>query len=135
MSLFQLQLNRRKMTDRISAKEYNELLTGKSKPSKYNNKKTEGYDSVKESKRAGELKMMLRLGIISDLQYQVKFELIPNQVRDGKVVEKSCNYFADFTYWRDDKFIVEDSKGVKTKDYIIKRKLMLFVHKIIILET
>jgi hypothetical protein len=45
-------------------------------------------------------------------------------------------YIADFTY-RDaspEQFIVEDTKGIRTKDYIIKRKLMLWVHGIRVRE-
>ncbi|MBN2787411.1 MAG: DUF1064 domain-containing protein [Paludibacteraceae bacterium] len=121
--------------NRISANEYRSKLQKKKFSSKYNNKKTDGYDSAKESKRASQLKWMESIGIIKDLKEQVKFELIPNQVRDGKVVERSCNYIADFTYLLDGKLIVEDSKGMRTPDYRIKRKLMLSVHKIRIVET
>ena len=74
--------------------------------------------------------------LIKDLQEQVRFELIPSQKdANNKVIERSCFYVADFTYI-DEKgnYIVEDTKGFKTKDYIIKRKLMLFVHGIKIQE-
>ena len=68
----------------------------------------------------------------------------------GKCAERACNYVADFVYeerieiatasakprndteWRR---VVEDTKGVRTVDYVIKRKLMLWVHKIRIREV
>lgn len=62
--------------------------------------------------------------------------LIPSQRIDGKVVERECSYIADFVYRdaKSDKLVVEDTKGFKTKDYIIKRKLMLHVYNIKIQE-
>ena len=94
--------------------------------------------------------MLQRGGKIKDLQRQVKYELIPAQyetyerygvkgdrLKDGKrLVEKSCDYVADFVYTdaETNQTVVEDTKGFRTKDYIIKRKLMLFVHKIRIKE-
>lgn len=92
------------------------------------------FDSVKEATRWRELSLLLRAGLISDLDRQVKFELIPAQRIDGKVVERPCNYIADFVYTQDGRKIVEDTKGMRTKDYIIKRKLMLYVHGIKIQE-
>lgn len=62
--------------------------------------------------------------------------LIPSQRIDGKVVERECSYIADFKYQdaRTGEIVVEDTKGFKTKDYIIKRKLMLSVYQIKIKE-
>ena len=106
---------------------------------KYHNRKItrdgETFDSVKEYRRSCELKLLERAGVIKDLKRQVKFELIPSQKVDGKVVERAVNYVADFTYKQDGKTVVEDTKGFKTKDYIIKRKLMLWVHGISIQEV
>lgn len=104
---------------------------------KYGNIKKGGYDSKKESKRATQLKMMQLAGEISDLREQVKYELIPSQKIDGKVVERPCAYIADFVYKdKDGNEVVEDTKGFrKIKDYIIKRKLMLHVHGIKIKEV
>lgn len=93
------------------------------------------YDSVKEYRRFCELSLLERAGAIADLQRQVKFELIPSQRVDGKVVERPCNYVADFVYQEGGKTVVEDTKGFRTKDYIIKRKLMLQVHGIRIREV
>ena len=103
--------------------------------SKYGNKKTYGHDSKKEARRAQELWLLQRAGQISTLRQQVTFELIPAQYINGKCVERACRYVADFVYTQDGKTVVEDVKGYKTPDYIIKRKLMLHVHGIRILET
>lgn len=93
------------------------------------------FDSVKEYRRYCELLLLERAGAITELQRQVKFELIPAQRIDGKVVERSCQYIADFVYQENGKRVVEDTKGMKTKDYIIKRKLMLYIHGIRIKEV
>ena len=123
--------------------------------SKYGNRKTRTsdgilHDSQKEANRWCELRLLERAGKITDLQRQVEYELIPNQyeayerysksgkrLKDGiKLIERRCCYVADFVYHiaEDGKLVVEDTKGVKTKDYLIKRKLMLFVHKIRVKE-
>lgn len=105
------------------------------------------FDSKKEAKRYIELRYMEQAGEISDLQLQVKYVLIPAQrepdkvgarggVIKGKVIERECAYIADFTYF--DKhgiFHVEDAKGMKTEVYKIKKKLMLYIHKIKIEEV
>ena len=46
---------------------------------KYNNVKIDGYDSKKEYRRAKELKLLEKKGIITGLQEQVKYELISPQ--------------------------------------------------------
>ena len=95
------------------------------------------YDSHKEARRAQELRLMLRAGIISNLREQVPYELIPAQKNEyGKVIERAVIYKADFVY--DDekgKTVVEDTKGVRTKEYVIKRKLMLYEYGIRIKEV
>lgn len=96
-------------------------------------------DSLAESNRFEELMFLQKNGYIKDLQYQVSFELIPRQQGENRN-ERPIKYIADFAYdekqpdgsW---KHIVEDKKGHKTKDYIIKRKLMLYIHGISIMET
>ena len=93
------------------------------------------FDSKKEAKRYYELRLLEKAGEISDLQLQVKFVLIPSQRIDGKLVERECAYKADFVYQENGKTIIEDTKGFKTKDYVIKRKLMLFIHGIRIKEV
>ena len=91
------------------------------------------FDSVKEYRRFCELSLLERAGAIADLKRQVKFELIPSQRVDGKVVERPCTYVADFVYLEKGKdgifrLVVEDvkSEATKTREYIIKRKLMLW---------
>ena len=105
------------------------------------------FDSKKEARRYQDLLLLSRAGEISDLQRQVKYVLIPPQrepetigprggVKPGKLIETECSYIADFVYKdKDGKTIVEDTKGFKTKDYIIKRKLMLFIHGVKIHEV
>ena len=107
------------------------------------------FDSRKEARRYQELLLLQRAGTIRNLQRQVKYVLIPAQydtyarlgkkgqrLKDGKVLlERECAYIADFVYEENGKTVVEDTKGVKTKDYTIKRKLMLYVHKIKIREV
>lgn len=104
---------------------------------KYHAKKVGDHASRKEHKRAGQLKLMQMAGEISDLREQVSYELIPAQ-RDnaGKLIERNCRYIADFVYYdKQGNLVVEDTKGVRTKEYRIKRKLMLQVHGIRIKET
>lgn len=106
---------------------------------KYNNIKYKGYDSMKEYRRAQELELLQKKKLISGLQKQVKYELIPSQ-RDkdtGKVIERPVSYYADFQYLResDKTLVVEDVKGMRTKEYIIKRKLMLKEYGIKIREV
>ena len=106
------------------------------KANKYGAKKSGGYDSRKEHKRANELKLMQRAGLISDLHEQVPFELIPAHRFEDGTLERACKYIADFVYTNNEtgETIVEDTKGVRTKEYVIKRKLMLFQHGIRIKE-
>lgn len=108
---------------------------------KYNNKKVtvngQVFDSKKEASRYKELLLLEKAGAIKDLRMQVKFTLIPAQ-RDeatGKVVERECSYKADFVYSEGEKTVVEDVKGFRTKEYIIKRKLMLWRYGIRIREV
>ena len=124
---------------------------------KYGNKKViiDGvvFDSKREAKRYQELKLLERCGAISDLKRQVVFELIPTQKEEstkvytkgrkkgqpipGKVIEKAVTYVADFVYIDNatGKTIVEDSKGFHTKDYILKRKMLLYFKGIKIHEV
>lgn len=91
------------------------------------------FDSQKEYRQWCVLRLLERAGKITDLQRQVKFELIPKQ--NG---ERACNYVADFTYLQDGKTVVEDTKGYKKGAaydlFVIKRKLMLYVHGIKVKE-
>lgn len=117
---------------------------------KYGNKKTtvDGitFDSLKEAKRYKELSLMQHSGAIQDLQMQVKYILIPAQreadtvgarggIHKGKLIERECTYVADFVYKENGETVVEDTKGFRTKDYLLKRKMMLFFHGIKIREV
>jgi len=117
--------------------------------SKYKNKKVEVdgivFDSIREANRYQELLLLEKAGAITSLQRQVKFVLIPSQyeadyvvkngkIKKGKLLERECSYYADFVYTEEHKTVVEDTKGMRTTDYIIKRKLMLYVHGIRIRE-
>lgn len=113
--------------------------------SKYGNRKTvvDGitFDSKKEANRFRELQLLERAGKITALQRQVKYVLIPTQrefsneiykkgahqghFKPGKVLEKECSYIADFAYIQNGAYVIEDTKGVRTEAYKIKRKLML----------
>lgn len=108
------------------------------------------FDSRKEYRRWKELRLLERTGIITGLDRQVKFVLIPAQyetyerysdktgerLKDGtRCCEREVCYIADFTYNQNGKAVVEDTKGFRTADYIIKRKLMLHVHGIRIKEV
>lgn len=102
--------------------------------SKYKNIKTRTsdgilHDSIKEANRWCELNLLLKAGHITDLQRQVRFELLPKQ--DG---ERAVYYIADFVYNENGKKVVEDVKGVRTKEYRLKKKMMLYFHHIKIKE-
>lgn len=108
--------------------------------SKYGNRKVtrDGmtFDSIEEYRRYCELRLLERAGEVADLRRQVRFELIPSHRVGGKVVERPVTYIADFVY-RDKagNTVVEDTKGFRTKEYIIKRKLMLYIHGIQVKEV
>ena len=124
---------------------------------KYRNKKVtidgEVFDSKREATRYKELKLLERCGAISDLKRQVTYELIPTQREkstrvytkgrkkgqpiEGKVIEKAVTYTADFTYIDSatGTVVVEDAKGMRTRDYILRRKMMLYIHGIKIQEV
>lgn len=122
---------------------------------KYHNKKTpyKGmiFASKKELNRYIELTQLEKRGQISNLQRQVKFVLIPTQrepsterytrgakkgqPKEGRLIEKECYYKADFVYYVNGELVVEDAKGYRTEEYKIKRKLMLYLHGVKIVET
>lgn len=121
--------------------EYQALLarsrSKQAKPGKYHAVPTAGYASRKEARRAAQLQLLQRAGHISGLRQQVPFQLIPAQYSpDGKLLERACSYIADFVYHdAEGRLVVEDTKGMRTDVYIIKRKLMLHVHGIAIREV
>lgn len=108
----------------------------KKRRSKYGNEHTGGHASKKEHGRALALASMQERGLISELREQVPFELIAAQHdTDGSVIERACRYVADFVYRdADGSLVVEDTKGFRTAEYKIKRKLMLAKYGIKIKE-
>jgi len=106
---------------------------------KYKNTKIEEaghkFDSKRELKRWHELLMLELSGEITNLRRQVRYELIPSLVREDGSKERPCSYVADFVFDRAGRECVEDSKGFKTPDYIMKRKLMLLRHGITVKEV
>lgn len=124
--------------------------------SKYYNIKTKTvggdvFDSHKEARRWEQLLLLQKAGRITDLRRQVAYELIPAQyetyerygktgkrLKDGqRLLERKVVYIADFCYTDTEtgKNICEDVKGIRTKDYVLKRKLMLAVHGIRLKEV
>lgn len=95
----------------------------------------ESFDSKRELGRYKELLLLQRGHVITDLRRQVPYLLIPAQYRDGKCKERSCSYVADFVYRKGGRLVVEDCKGLKTDVYRIKKKLMLQLYDIEVLET
>lgn len=127
-----------------------EVAANEQKPSKYRSEKVEilgiRFDSKREARRWFELTTLEKAGEIKNLRRQVKFELIPTQsepditgkrggIKHGRVLENEVSYYADFVYEdRDGQTVVEDTKGVRTPEYIIKRKLLLWRYGIKIQE-
>jgi len=109
------------------------------KGSKYHATKTlaDGimFDSKREADRWMELKLLEKTGWISNLQRQVKYELIPPLKKSGEKTERAVFYIADFVYEENGETIVEDCKGMRTREYRIKRKLMIWRYGIWIKET
>ena len=120
--------------------------------SKYHSRRvrlgSETFDSRKEARRWKELLLLQKAGKIADLRRQVKFVLIPAQrgpdttgprggKKPGPLLEHECAYIADYVYvdTATGKTVVEDVKGYRTADYIIKRKLLLERYGIQIKET
>ncbi len=109
---------------------------------KYGNKKIhtpEGdFDSKAEFERYCALHILLRAGEIRKLERQVRFDLLPSKRGEFRA-EKPVAYIADFVYEekRGSEWVkvVEDVKGERTESYIIKRKLMLYIHGISIKEV
>lgn len=114
------------------------------------------FDSKMEYHRWCELSWLERAGKITELRRQVKYVLIPAQrapstevfkagphrglPKPGTVIEKACTYVADFLYFDENgEMVVEDAKGHKKGAaydlFVIKRKLMLYVHGIKIVEV
>ena len=101
---------------------------------KYHNKKVEyngiKFDSIKEMRHYVALKELEKLGYIKDLQLQVKFELQPSFKYNNATI-RAITYIADFVYYnvQENKTIVVDVKGFKTKEYLLKKKMFMFKYQ------
>ena len=122
---------------RLTAEQYYRLQQrnrGVTKPtrSKYGNVKTsldgEIFASAKEARRWAALRLLEATGEIQELRRQLPYSLDVNEVHVAV-------YIADFAYRRGGRDIVEDAKGYRTGVYRLKRKLMLALHHIEVLET
>jgi len=117
------------------AKEYFEKKNGKEKKrSKYRSLKTvvdgHEFDSIKEAKRYGELKILEKAGLISNLNLQPSIPL----KYEGVLI---CTYRADFSYFDNaiGSPVVEDVKGFKTPVYRLKKKMVAAFHGILVREV
>ena len=99
------------------------------------------FDSKREARRYMDLWLLQRSGEISGLRTQVKYELIPKQVHKDGTKERAIDYVADFVYERNGETVVEDSKGFRDtasaayRVFVIKRKMMLYIHGITVREV
>lgn len=106
----------------------------KSKNPKYKNSKVEirgiVFDSKKEGNRYVELTMMEKAGIISDLKVKPDAFVLAPAVKLNNRTKPALRYFPDFSYIKSGIFVVEDTKGVQTEAFRIKRHLMKSIHGI-----
>lgn len=86
------------------------------------------FDSKREAKRYGELKLLFRANQIHNLEIQHVFPLHVDGVKIG-------SYIADFVYFEGDKRVVEDCKGFRTPLYRWKKKHVEAEYKVQIRET
>ena len=105
---------------------------------KYHNKKVECdgiiFDSAKEKNYYCELKILRMAGEVIDFERQVTFELQPKFRHAGKT-ERAIKYIADFVVkYKDGRTVVVDVKGFRTKEYLLKRKMLLYKHPDMIFE-
>lgn len=104
----------------------------KAKRSKFGNKAASvngiKFHSKKEAARYRTLLLLEKAGTIRDIELQPRFRLVVN----GELI---CTYVADFRYRSGGQVIVEDVKGFRTREYVLKRKLMKALLGITIKET
>ena len=107
---------------------------------KYKNKKVI-YDGIKfDSKKEGAYYLKLKLfeekGIIKDLKLQKEYILQESFKLNNKTYRK-ISYKADFDYFSTiyNKIHVVDTKGFKTKEYLLKKKILAYKYGIEIEEV
>ncbi|RKZ60778.1 MAG: hypothetical protein DRR16_33660 [Candidatus Parabeggiatoa sp. nov. 3] len=83
------------------------------------------FDSKKEARRYQELIKLEEEGHITELTLQPAYMLQEGFKYAGKTI-RPIQYFADFQYKQNGKFIVEDTKGVETDVFKLKRKMFWF---------
>lgn len=101
--------------------------------SKYRNTKTIvaglTFDSRREAARWQELQLLERAGQIRGLRRQVAFALVPGVKFAGAArARPAIRYVADFVYVEHGREVIEDSKGVETQEFKLKRHLLLALH-------
>lgn len=105
---------------------------------KYHNKKCTyknmQFDSLKERNHYIILEQLEKTNQIKDLKRQVKYELQPSFKLNGKTI-RAINYIADFTYLKDGVLVVVDTKGFRTKDYLLKKKMFQYKYGMDIVEV
>lgn len=118
----------------MSAAAYVAMQNGKTRGNKYGAVRTEvdgvTFDSKAEAKRWQELRWLEDAGEIRDLVRQQRYDLVVNGV-------KVTTYVADFVYFdhATNRRVVEDTKGVKTAVYRLKKQLMKAIYGITISEV
>ena len=123
-----------KVTRITASTRLNKEAMNQVKPSKYRNRKTEykgiQFDSQKEENRYRELELRERAGEIRNIELQPRYDIAVNG-------QKICKYFGDFRYEEvaTGEVITEDVKGFRTKDYIIKKKLVKAIYNVEIREV
>jgi len=85
------------------------------------------HDSQKEAGRCQELHLLLKAGEIDRLIIQPEF-ILQGKFKWKRQMYREIKYIADFQYFdkKTGKIIVEDTKGYRTKEYMIKKKMFLF---------
>lgn len=101
--------------------------------SKYHNNKVEingiKFDSKKEAEYYLYLKSLLKEGKIKDLKLQTRFELQPSFKLNNKTI-RAITYKADFTFYdANNRYHIVDVKGFKTKEYLLKKKLLEYKYE------
>lgn len=89
------------------------------------------FPSKLEARRYGELKILELAGEITDLELQPEYELQPRFKFEKRTI-RPITYRADFRYTvvATGEVKVEDTKGVATEAFNLKKKMMLYVHGI-----
>ncbi len=112
------------MTVTLTRQEAKAILS-EPKRSKYGNEKCEykgiKFDSKRERAYYIELERREKLGEVVGIELQRPFALLGN---NGMLI---ATYKADFCFWDNtaDRFRCIDIKGVETKDFKLKKKMML----------